>query len=37
MPSHALTPPTIKDIRAAAARIAAMAVRTWLMESQHLN
>ena len=37
MPSPVLTTPTIDDIQAAAARIAAMAVRTPLMELQHLN
>ena len=37
MLSPAPIPPTIDDIRAAAARIADRAVRTPLMESPHLN
>ena len=37
MPLPTLTPPTIDDIHAAAARIAAVAVRTPLMESPYLN
>ena len=37
MLSPAPTTPTIDDIHAAAARIAAVAVRTPLMESPHLN
>ena len=37
MPLPTLTPPTIDDIHAAAARIAAVAVRTPLIESPYLN
>ena len=37
MPLPTLTTPTIDDIHAAAARIAAVAVRTPLMESPYLN